>query len=192
MDDFFYFSYTACALALFRIIHYDLCYINISKIVYYVGWEDIVLFRWQQLFVQKVSENFNKCVENNALLLACLDSKFFRADVILCVGANNERSPIGASVYFHKANKQQQPESFLTNIYLVWSSFTLKQSCMALSSAQFKGPRGLFLPAVDSILILCILLRGYCISMVLFLCKTKEILTSGISKSQPFSFPKRT
>lgn len=56
--------------------------------------------------MQKVAENFNKCVENNALLLACLDSKFSRTDVIVCVGANNERSPIGASMYFPKANKQ--------------------------------------------------------------------------------------
>lgn len=106
MDDFFYFLYSACALTLFRITHYDLCYINLSKIVYHVGQEDILLLRWEQLFVQKVPQNSNKCVENNALLLACLDSKFFRTDVILCVGANNERSPIGASMYFHKADKQ--------------------------------------------------------------------------------------
>lgn len=140
-----------------------------------------MLLQWQQLFVQKVSENFNKCVENNALLLACLDSKFSRTDVIVCVGANNERSPIGASMYFHKANKQQQPEVCLTHIYLILSSVALKQSCMALSSTQFKRPSGLFLSAVDSTLILCILFRGYCVSMVLFLCKTKEIVTSGIS-----------
>lgn len=106
MANFFYFLYTACALTLFRITQYDLCYINLSEVVYHVGWEDILLLRWQQLFVQKVSENLNKCVENNALLLACLDSKFFRTDVILCVGANNERSPTGASMYFHKADKQ--------------------------------------------------------------------------------------
>lgn len=65
-----------------------------------------MLLQWQKLFLQKVSENFNKCLENNALFLACLDSKFSRTDVIVCVGASSERSPIGASMYFHKANKQ--------------------------------------------------------------------------------------
>lgn len=85
--------------------------------------------------MKRLSDSLNRCVENGVPLLAYLDSKFSRTDVIMCVGENNKRFPAGASVYFHKSNKQWQPEVCLTNI-LILSSSVLKQSLKVLSWAH--------------------------------------------------------
>lgn len=88
-----------------------------------------------KLSVKRLSDNLNRCVRNDVRLHACLDSKFSRTDVIMCVGENRKTSPTGASVYFHKSNKQEQPEVCLTNI-LIFSSSLIKQSFMMLSLAH--------------------------------------------------------